>query len=208
MTEFLPQLLFAWSVQLTGALSPGPSVALVVSIAVSQGRLPALLAALGVGVGTFILATATAFGIAALFAQMDQFMVFVRLFGAAYLVYLAIRSFRKAWLAKEIRISQNVPHDMMGSALRGFVIQSSNPQAILFWLAIASMGGAGESPLHIKALFVFGAFLISFVSHGAYGLLLSSAPIRHAYDRARSWIEIGFGIFFLFAAYMLLKHFL
>ena len=67
-------------------------------------------------------------------------------------------------------------------------------------LAIASVGGVGEAPLPVVALFVLVAFLNSFLGHGAYALLLSSAPVRGAYVRTRRWIEAGLGCFFLFAS--------
>ena len=65
--------------------------------------------------------------------------------------------------------------------------------------AIASIGGVGNAPPDIAALFITGAFLNSFAGHGAYALLLSAAPVRHAFGRARRWIEGALGVFFLIA---------
>ena len=57
-----------------------------------------------------------------------------------------------------------------------------------------------RAPPPVVPLIVLSASLNSFLGHGAYALLLSSAPVRGAYMRARRWIEAGLGCFFLFAS--------
>ena len=69
-----------------------------------------------------------------------------------------------------------------------------------FWLAVAGVGGVGDAPLPVIALFVAGAFVNSFAGHGGYALLLSAAPIRRFYARAHRWIEGALGCFFWFAS--------
>ncbi|MFV1494576.1 MULTISPECIES: hypothetical protein [Phaeobacter] len=39
MTEYLPQLALAWSIQFMGVISPGPGIMLILSVAMNQGRL-------------------------------------------------------------------------------------------------------------------------------------------------------------------------
>ena len=73
--------------------------------------------------------------------------------------------------------------------------------AYLLWLAIASIGATDGGGFGVIALFVTGAFLISFTCHGAWAVALSTSPIRVAYAKARRFIEAGLGVFFAFAAY-------
>lgn len=200
MSEYLPQILLALSIQTMGVLSPGPSVALILGVATSRGRAPALVTAFGVACGSIVLSTATVLGIAVIFAQVAELMTLVRLVGAAYLLWLAYKSFGKAINPPGLR---QAGATLAGSTARtlaaGFLLQVSNPKAILFWLAIASVGGVGNAPPVVVGLFIVGAFLNSFLGHGAYALLLSSAPVRRAYSAGRRWIEGALGTFFLFA---------
>ena len=39
MTDYLPQLLLAWSIQWMGIVAPGPSVALILGVATKRGPL-------------------------------------------------------------------------------------------------------------------------------------------------------------------------
>ncbi len=201
IAEYLPQLILAWSIQLVGVLSPGPSVALILGVATSQGRAPSLITAFGVACASIVLSISTVVGLAALFATMADLMVAVRLAGAAYLAWLAVKAFARAARPTVLDLSdQATAPSALRAGLAGFVLQLSNPKAIMFWLAIASVGGVGEAPLPIVALFVFGAFLNSFLGHGGYALLLSSAPFRRAYAKAGRYVEGALGCFFLFAS--------
>lgn len=51
--------------------------------------------------------------------------------------------------------------------------------------------------------FVTGAFCIFFCCHGAWALVLSSAPVRAVYAAGRRWAEAALGRFLAFAAYRL-----
>lgn len=201
MDNFLPQLLLAWSIQLVGVLSPGPSVALILSVATSQGRAPSLITAFGVACASIVLSVATVIGLAALFATVAELMVIIRFVGAGYLAWLAYKSFAKAVRPTALpqELITNAP-SAWRAGLSGFILQLSNPKAIMFWLAIASVGGVGEAPIHIVVLFVLGAFVNSFVGHGGYALLLSSGPFRRAYTYASRWIEGALACFFLYAS--------
>ena len=197
---YMPQLVLAWSIQIMGIMSPGPSVALIVGVATRQGRLPSLICALGIACGSIILAVATVVGVTAILSQIAELMTVVRLAGSAYLAFLAYKAFRKAMAAPKLVVDPDAPRSAWRTALSGFLLQVSNPKAIMFWLAIASVGGVGDAPWPVLALFVAGAFVNSFIGHGIYALLLSSAPVRGAYLRAQRWIEGGLGCFFLFAS--------
>lgn len=203
MSEYLPQLFLAWSIQLMGVVSPGPGVALILGVATSRGRMPSLVTSFGIACASVVLSLGTVLGISAIFAQMAELMTIVRLVGAAYLAWLAFKAFRSATEKQELVFKPVTQTSVWRTALTGFFLQLSNPKAIVFWLAIASVGGVGDAPPSIIVLFVVGAFVNSFIGHGGYALLLSSMPVRLLYARARKWIDAGLGCFFSFASYKL-----
>ena len=202
-SDYLPQLMLAWSIQAVGILSPGPSVALILGVATSRGRVYSLVTAFGVACGSIVLSVATIIGLTAILAQVAELMTVLRWVGAAYLAWLAFKAFRNAASASKILVEPVGRASVWRTGLAGFALQVSNPKAIMFWLAIASLGGVGDAPLPVVMLFVAVVFLNSFVGHGAYAVLLSSAPARSAYGRARRYIESGLGCFFLFAGFKL-----
>lgn len=198
--QYLPHLLLAWSIQWVGILSPGPGVALILSTAINHGRMPAVTTVFGIACGAMVLAATTIIGVVAIFSQVSELMFVIRLVGASYLIYFAYKSFRNAVTLPPLNLSSNVQKTKAKTALAGFVMQVTNPKAIFFWLAIAAADGIGGAPTHIAILFIIGAFVNSFIGHGAYAVLLSSDYFRQTYLRARRWIEGSIGVFFtLFA---------
>lgn len=196
IADYLPALLAAWGVQLMGVLSPGPGVLMILGVATSSGRVPALVTATGISLASIILALATVAGISALLAQVSGALTVVRLAGSAYLAYLAYKAFRRCIAPPPIRVAPVPIRGLARLACAGFFLQISNPKALFFWLAIASLGGFFGAPLPVLAVFVAGAFVQSFIGHGGYALLLSSGPIRRGYGRAQRWIEGALGVFF------------
>lgn len=201
MAEYLPQLVLAWSIQFMGVVSPGPGIVLILSVAMSQGRLPSLITAFGIACASIILSSATVLGLAVIFAETARLVTIVRYLGAAYLVWLAYKSFRTAALKPPLGQIKATSRSAWRTGLMGFFLQLSNPKAIFFWLAVASVGGVGNAPASATMLFIAGAFVISFLGHGGYALLLSCEPLRKAYERFRGWVEAGIGCFFLYAGF-------
>ncbi len=203
MEDYLPQFLLAWSIQITGVLSPGPGVALILGVATAQGRRAAYLTTLGIASGSIILCLATIIGIAAIFAEIAGAMTVIRYIGAAYLIWLAWGAFRKAVNPPKLTPAEIAPRSAAKHWTTGFLLQITNPKAIFFWLAIAALGGVGDAPAPMIALFVAVSFLNSLLGHGLWALVFSTSAMRALYHRARRPIEAALGAFFTFAAFRL-----
>nr|WP_245224230.1 LysE family translocator [Rhizobium halophytocola] len=200
----MPKLLLAWSIQLGGILSPGPSVMLILGIATTRGRLPAVTTSLGVACGSIVLSTATVVGLAVVLADLAHAMTVVRIVGALYLVWLSYKAFKRAVQPFPQMAAGQSEGALWRTALGGFFLQVTNPKAIFFWLAIAGVGGIGDAPLLVTLLFIAGAFLNSLMGHAAYALLLSAVPVRALFIRFHKWVDGALGCFFAFAGYTLL----
>ncbi|MCR9114619.1 MAG: LysE family transporter, partial [Rhodobacteraceae bacterium] len=69
-------------------LIPGPTVLLVLSYALSQGRRVALASATGVALGDFVAMTASLAGLGALVLASATLFTALKWIGAAYLIWL------------------------------------------------------------------------------------------------------------------------
>lgn len=67
-----------------GAMSPGPSFVMVARTAVARSRADGLAAALGVGIGAMLFATAAFVGLQALLTLVPWVYVALKFAGAAY----------------------------------------------------------------------------------------------------------------------------
>ncbi|WHZ36132.1 LysE family translocator [Sagittula sp. MA-2] len=200
MQAYLPGFLASYAILLVAVLSPGPAVAMLLGVALSRGRASAVIASVGVAAGAATLAALTLAGVGVLMQQAAWAVTILRMVGATYLLWLAYGSFRKAIHPPRVAPDEMPPLSPLRAFTTGYLMQVTNPKAIVFWIAIASVGATNGAPAAIVALFLLGAFLISLAGHGAYALALSAAPVRALYARARRTIEATLGLFFtLFA---------
>ena len=177
LAPFLPGFIAAYAILLVGASSPGPSVAMLVGVATDQGRAPAMMATFGIAMGSVVINVLTLVGVGLILSQAAWAMMVLKLIGAGYLLYLAYGAFRKAVHPPKLAAAQTRQRAMSQHFWAGFLLQVTNHKAIVFWLAIASIGATAGGGAAIVALFILGAFVISFGCHGAWALLLSAPPV-------------------------------
>ncbi|KAA2313624.1 LysE family translocator [Pseudooceanicola sediminis] len=198
---YLPRFVAAFSILTFAAVSPGPAVAFLLGVSASRGRGAALIATSGIALGSSTINVLTLLGVGLLLSQIAWAMELLRLIGAAYLLWMAYGALRKAIHPPRIEAAPLEPASAHRLFAAGYLMQVTNPKAIAFWLAIASVGATqGGGPL-VVAAFIACSFVISFTCHAAWALVLSAAPVRAAYARGRRWIEGALGAFFCFAAW-------
>ena len=203
LAPYLPGFLAAYAILFVAASSPGPAVAMLMGIGLTQGRSAALIASAGIATGSVFINIATLTGVGLLLERAAWAMSLLRLVGAAYLLWLAYGAFKKALNPPKVEAVE-VPRQANAKLfLMRMLLQVTNPKAIVFWLAIASIGATTGGGLPVIALFVLGAFVISFACHGAWGLVLSARTARSTYAKARPAIEGVLGTFFTYAAFRL-----
>lgn len=114
---------------------PGPTIVLVLTYALTQGRRVALASAGGVALGDFIAMTASLVGLGALVLASATLFTALKWVGAAYLVWMGIGMIRGARGAKGIQI-EDAPQLSAGAVFRNAtVVTALNPKGIVFFIA-------------------------------------------------------------------------
>ncbi len=201
--SYIPGFIAAYAILIVGASSPGLSVAMLVGIATAQGRTPALVATLGIALGSVTINILTILGVGLILSQAAWAITLLRIIGGVYLLYLAYGAFSKAIHPPSLQSLDSSYRTPMKNFVAGYLLQVTNPKTIAFWLAISSIGAVEGASLGVILLFILGGFIISFTCHGAWSLALSTGSIRAAYISGQKWIEMALGCFFTFAAYKL-----
>lgn len=203
LAPHLSGLLTAFAVMSVGMLSPGPNILAVIGTAMERGRAAGVSLALGIAAGSVLWALLTVLGFTALISVWGGAMAVLKIAGAAYLLWLAWSAFRAAATPGD-RHARTVDAPTTGRyALRGLMIQMSNPKAAFTWLAIATLGIGGDAPASVAVLLVAGCGAISVFGHLGYALAFSTAPAAAAYARVRRPIQTLLGMFFTYAAFRL-----
>lgn len=112
---------------------PGPAVLYVVTRSVDQGRSAGLASAAGIATGGLFHVAAAALGLSALLASSAMAFSLVKYLGAAYLIYLGIRTLLTS---PDIALSPERPARTLRNLMsQGIVVQVLNPKVALFFLA-------------------------------------------------------------------------
>jgi threonine/homoserine/homoserine lactone efflux protein len=154
--------------------TPGPDMLLIASRSVSQGRSAGFASLAGILVGTYCHALAAAFGLSQLFLAVPMAYDVVRFAGAAYLLYLAWKTFRAQGtvLAPNASMSR---YPVGGIFRQGLFTNLLNPKVALFVLALFPQfvrPEAGSVALQIMVLATV-LNLIGFCVNGAVILMAS-----------------------------------
>lgn len=118
------------------ALIPGPGVIYIVTRTLQGGRRAGLASIGGIALGNFGNASLAAVGLAAVIAASTRAFVFVKIAGAAYLIFLGINTLRRRPPSPQAGIRE--PARETGPRLfrDGFLVALLNPKTALFFAAL------------------------------------------------------------------------
>ncbi|HEY2675841.1 MAG TPA: LysE family translocator [Steroidobacteraceae bacterium] len=183
------------------AITPGPGVLYVVTRTLRQGRKAGLASVFGVALGNLSNAAAASLGLAALLAASASAFTLVKLAGAAYLIFLGLRTFfAKPGDAAAPGSSKGLRRVFAD----GFVVALLNPKTALFFAAllpqfIDSAAAALLQSLMLAAVFVSIAACtdsLYVLTASALSRSLTKNPAAQSLGRIASALTfIGLGIF-------------
>jgi threonine/homoserine/homoserine lactone efflux protein len=138
---------------LLGAMSPGPSMVVVVNNAVFKNRLHGMLTAIGHGLGIGIYAVCAVLGIGLII--QTNLMVFngIKLLSILFLLYLGIQFIR---LRDKLTFEKNEVRSKIESFGQGFTISILNPKIFIWFVAIYShfMSNDNNLTLNISLILI------------------------------------------------------
>ncbi len=114
-------------------VTPGPSIAYVMSRSFGEGQTAGLVSALGLGTGSLLHAIAATLGLSAVVAYSPMAYAVVKYVGAAYLVYLGVGLVRQ----RTALLVEVVPprRSLRRVYWQGVLTEILNPKIALFFLA-------------------------------------------------------------------------
>lgn len=118
-------------------LSPGPDMLYVISRTLEQGKRAGIASALGIGAGTLVHTLVTAIGLSAILLSIPIAYQIIRYAGAAYLVFLGLRTLTHLRGRNESEsVADTSNHMSLKSVFRqGVTTNVLNPKVALFFLA-------------------------------------------------------------------------
>jgi threonine/homoserine/homoserine lactone efflux protein len=170
---------------------PGPNVTLIVANGLRHGSRAALLCLAGFQTALAIALVIVCVGLTSLMATMGYWFDWVRLAGAAYLIWLGINMIRSAGPA----IAESAPRPPRGGFyMQGLLVALGNPKVLLFFGAFipqfVDLNGSYVSQVTMLGLTFM---VVAALTDGSYGLLAGRARLFFSARRTRLLSRVSGG---------------
>ena len=114
------------------AISPGPGLFAVLAISTRFGPFPAIWVSIGHTVGDIIYVALAMLALNALAEVINESMLYVKILGASYLIFIGYQQFRSKGISFEPSSKKS---SVIKLLIAGFVVGVTNPKTIIFYLS-------------------------------------------------------------------------
>ncbi len=185
-----------------GAMSPGPSLAVVLRNTVAAGRTEGVKTALAHGAGVGIYAFAAAVGLAMVVINNPTTFLVIQWLGAVFLGYLGVKSLTgSTGLPESTQPESSTPVNGFRS---GFFTAFLNPKLAVFFVALFSQFVSPHAGLGEKMLMALTAAVIDAIWYLFVALSVSHTHVLSFLRRKTDALNTVFGIILLMLAVRIL----
>jgi threonine/homoserine/homoserine lactone efflux protein len=187
-------------------LTPGPTMLMCMTNALNHGPRKAMTSVAGSVAAVLCVMLLSAMGLGALLAASETAFTVAKLIGAAYLIWLGIKTFRSEAAVFDGTVKDSSSTQRRSFFLRGFLVGASNPKAVLFFAAFFPQFLNPATPFvpqfAILAL-TFMAFEFTVLTCCALGVS-RIAPLLRSSRAVRWFNRMSGGLFTLMGGLLLL----
>lgn len=192
-----------FTICLLGAMSPGPSLAMVIKHSLAGSRANGLATSWAHATGIGLYALLSMLGLAVIFHQLPLLFLIISYAGAAYLAYLGFNALRsKGGIAAKLESGTRV--SLFQSAKEGFLVSILSPKIALFFAALFSPFVAEVHQISGKMLMVATPWLVDGLWYTLIACLLSNARFLEKLRSQAMWIDRLSGLALIFLALYIL----
>ena len=177
---------------LLGAMSPGPSLAIVTRHAVAGGTHAGVICAVSHGFGIFLWAALMMSGLGAMLLAQPTWFDGLRALGAMFLLYLGSRAFFSRRRGPPSSVSQVIDGGSK-AVWEGFFIALSNPKVAVFFAALFSQFIQADATLTTQAIIAVTAAAVDALWYIVVAVLLSRPLWSDRLMRHGDLLDRGFG---------------
>ncbi|MDC0194920.1 LysE family translocator [Alphaproteobacteria bacterium] len=171
---FLIWLQFA-TVCTIGAMSPGPSLAIVIRNNIQFNRTAGILTSLGHGLGIGVYALMAVIGLGFILQTSTQIFLLIQIIGLIFLFFLGFTYLKQKETNEKIENNQK----QINSFMQGFLIAIINPKILIWFTAIYSQFLLLQASFAFNATLVLTASIIDALWYILVSILVTSYGLKN-----------------------------
>ena len=182
------------SICIVGAMSPGPSMALIIRNSIKYGRVSGLLSSVGHAIGIGIYASISVVGLQIIL--INNIFVFntIQFCGSIFLLILGILFLKNSWEKLSLEDDQK----NLNSFIQGFAISILNPKILIWFTAIFSQFIEASSTSMTKLTMVFMASSIDGIWYIIVTIVVTGFGLKQFLENNTKTIQNISGIVLIF----------
>ena len=167
------------AVCIAGAMSPGPSLALVIRNSTKFSRIAGLMTAVGHGLGMAIYAVFAVTGLVIVITTNVYLFQLIQILGICFLLYFGIQFILQK--SNEIIIDDNQKN--INSFIQGFSISILNPKILIWFAAIFSQFVSVNGTFTSNSILVLTASIIDCIWYVIVALVVTSYGLNNFFQK-------------------------
>ena len=194
---------FLWSqfaiVCLLGAMSPGPSLALIIRNSINFNRMSGIIAAIAHGLGICVYATVTVIILEFILKNSETIFFAIQICGSLFLIILGLIFIFKKNNENQIEAYQIHTN----SFAQGFIIAIINPKILIWFTAIYSQFIDINSSLTNKTILVLTPSIIDAIWYSLVAILVTGYGLKEILNKRKFIIQKIIGALLILIAFSL-----
>ena len=195
---------FVWSqfaiVCIAGAMSPGPSLAIVIRNNVNFNRLAGILTSIGHGIGIGVYATLAVLGLGLILQTNQTVFMIIQIIGLVLLFLFGLMFV----FQKNKQDKKEEKQNQLNSFVQGFTIAIINPKILIWFTAVYSQFIAIDASFYFNSILVLTASLIDAIWYIIVSILVTGYGLKNLLIEKKLMIQKTTGIVLIFISLMLL----
>ena len=187
---------------IVGAMSPGPSLALVIRNNINYNRLAGIMTSIGHGLGIAVYATMAVFGLGLILQTNQSLFVIIQVLGLVFLFFLGVL-FILQKQSDEI-INENQNQNQINSFFQGFLIAVINPKILIWFTAIYSQFISIEADLTFNIILISTASIIDAIWYIIISIIITGYGVKNFLIDKKQLIQKSTGLILLIISLSLL----
>ena len=160
---------------LIGAMTPGPSLVVIIYLTNSKNFISGFIASLAHGFGIFVYALISIFSLSMIVSILPSIIPIIQILGAIFLIYVGSKILLLKTSEKEVDNKIKLPKTAIESIVLGLTTSLINPKILIFFTSIFSQFINQDYSIYTK----FGmAFLAGIIDSAWYILVSYSVSIK------------------------------
>jgi len=195
---------FLWSqfaiVCLLGAMSPGPSLALIIRNSINFNRSSGIVASIAHGLGICLYATVTVIVLEFILRNSELIFFVIQICGSLFLIILGL-----IFVFKKNNENQIETYRINSSSFaQGFIIAIINPKILIWFIAIYSQFIDINASLLNKTILVLTPSIIDAIWYSLVAILVTGYGLKEILNKKKFMIQKIIGILLILIAFSLI----